>query len=152
MALRKDKQQLYRSLQLGRGRVNLLYELQDEVIGMHKADDAWRELRRNYTSSKRTVWSDRLAAIRGIAALVGDLTGDRYCGSMWLTDDLPNALLWHVKGEPPERPGTYLRRGSVVCRLPLCKWHPLSAVPASVLHYLARMISTISQIPLTIAL
>ncbi len=36
-----------------------------------------------------------------------ELTGKRYCSGFWVTDDLPHALLWRVKGRPGVRPAEY---------------------------------------------
>ncbi|KAK0633927.1 heterokaryon incompatibility protein-domain-containing protein [Immersiella caudata] len=85
-----------------------LRDLLDPKTGICSSHKAWWEFLQDYMSSQLTVWSDRLAAIRGIAALTEDLTGERYCGGMWLTGDLFNALLWHVKGGLELRPGVYV--------------------------------------------
>jgi len=95
----------FNSVEVEKTRLNLLVHPKNGICSSHLP---WWKFLQDYMSSQLTVWSDRLAAIRGIAALVEDLTGERYCGGMWLTKDLPNALLWHVKGEPLLRPRIYV--------------------------------------------
>ncbi|KAK4451246.1 heterokaryon incompatibility protein-domain-containing protein [Podospora aff. communis PSN243] len=95
----------FNSVEVEKNRLNVLVNPEHGISTSHQP---WWGFLQDYMSSQLTVWSDRLAAIRGIAALVEDLTGEKYCGGMWLTDDLPNALLWRVRGEPLLRPRMYV--------------------------------------------
>lgn len=95
----------FNSVEAEKARLN---ELLHFDRGITKSHDAWWTFLQDYMSSQLTVWSDRLVAIRGIATLVEGITGKQHCAGMWLTDDFPSALLWHIKGEPPLRSGIYL--------------------------------------------
>jgi hypothetical protein len=85
-----------------------LQDLLHPESGIKMSHDAWWNFLRDYMESELTVRSDRLPAIKGLAALVENLTGERYCGGFWITaKDLSDALLWQVEGEkvrwkPPE--------------------------------------------------
>ncbi|KAL2677320.1 hypothetical protein Neosp_011089 [[Neocosmospora] mangrovei] len=85
-----------------------LQQLLHHKTGVRKNHEAWWTFLRDYMASELTVRSDRLPAISGVAALVEGLSGERYCGGLWITaEDLPEALLWQVRNEnmrrrPPE--------------------------------------------------
>ncbi|EEU44543.1 uncharacterized protein NECHADRAFT_85196 [Fusarium vanettenii 77-13-4] len=85
-----------------------LQQLLHQETGVRKNHKAWWTFLRDYMASELTVRSDRLPAISGVAALVEGLSGERYCGGLWITaEDLPEALLWqvgnkNVRRRPPE--------------------------------------------------
>ena len=65
----------------------------DKQRGIVRSHAAWWTFLQDYMTTELTVPTDRLPAIQGIAALVEELTGKRYCSGFWMTDDLPHALL-----------------------------------------------------------
>lgn len=74
-----------------------LHDLLDSAYGVRRGHFAWWTFLQDYVSSAQLKFlSDRLVAIQGIATLVQTLTGQTYCGGIWLNHDLPSSLLWFV--------------------------------------------------------
>ncbi|KAK1752664.1 heterokaryon incompatibility protein-domain-containing protein [Echria macrotheca] len=87
----KDYIDRFTSVEVEKGR---LHALADPQLGIAVSHDSWWEFLGDYMGAELTLSSDRLNAIRGIATMVEDLTGQKYCGGFWVTPDLPGALLW----------------------------------------------------------
>jgi len=76
-----------------------LRALLDPKTGVAVSHVAWWTFLLDYMASRLTVSSDRLPAIRGVASLVEEKTGERYCGGFWITaGDIADQLLWEAVG------------------------------------------------------
>ncbi|KAK4447255.1 heterokaryon incompatibility protein-domain-containing protein [Podospora aff. communis PSN243] len=72
-----------------------LRALLDPKKGVGVSHEAWWEFLVDYMVSRLTVSSNRLPAIRGVASLVADKTGEKYCAGFWITaEDMVDQLLW----------------------------------------------------------
>lgn len=58
-----------------------------------KPFDTWNHVIEHYIKMDLTKESDRLPAVSGLAAAIGDVTGDEYIAGIWLRD-LDTGLLW----------------------------------------------------------
>ncbi len=88
-----------------------LSEVFDKCPGSFVSHAPSWTLLQDYMSTKLAILSDRLPAIRGVAALAQQMTGERYCSGFWIdSDDVAHALLWRVEGGPRVRPAGYRAR------------------------------------------
>jgi len=82
--------------------------LMDPLHGVKGDHDTWWTFLESYASSQLTVASDRLIALRGIATVIEDITGEKYFGGFWLNKGFPLALLWKAKGYKTTTPEEYI--------------------------------------------
>ena len=80
------------------------------VIDRARLKEDWANIIGEYTRRRLTFWSDRLAALAGIAARVNSMYSDiNYLAGLW-SDELPVALLWMctAQSRPSERIRPYI--------------------------------------------
>ncbi len=84
----------------GSGTLNQTAHLRPHVLG-----HTWNRVVANFLRMDLTIENDRLPAISGLAAAMGEITGDEYLAGIWLSD-LHIGLLWCREARPVVKPWT----------------------------------------------